>query len=126
MIIIQVEGKAPGIARDVARRSRLRYSLRSLILVVTALCVWLGWNAYQVRKREALRMEIGWRGAVVRSGGGQETLARVPVVWRCMGAQPVRAIELPGDIFTEKDLQAVRPWFPEAKVTLYARAGGMM
>ena len=40
------------------RRRWLRFSLRGLLVVVTALAVWLGWNVYVVRERKAALAEL--------------------------------------------------------------------
>jgi hypothetical protein len=106
-------------------RRRWRISLRALFVLVTLVACWLGWRVYQVRHREALRREYGLRGAVVRSVAATES-PRLPLMWRLVGAVPVRAIELPSDVFTEADRARLEPWFPEATVTIYPRPVGMM
>ena len=40
------------------RRRWLRFSLRGLLVVVTALALWLGWNVYVVRERKAMFAEL--------------------------------------------------------------------
>ena len=40
------------------RRRWFRFSLRTLFVAVTVLCVWLGWNANTVQKRKTLLREI--------------------------------------------------------------------
>ena len=41
---------------------RPRFSLRTLLVVVTAVCVWLGWQASIVYQRKAMKAEIEARG----------------------------------------------------------------
>jgi hypothetical protein len=126
MAILDVTGGRFRADRSVAPRKAFRYSLRTLIVAVTIICAWLGWNVRQVRTRETVRQDAASRGAIVRSRTAAGTPGALPLGWRLLGAEPVRAIELPGDIFNEQDLRRLQPWFPEADVTLFARGAGMM
>jgi hypothetical protein len=112
-------------SNNVPRRRRFQFSLRMIMLAMTLAGVWLGWNYWEVRTRAALRNELGWRGAVVRSADPQSP-NKLPTMWRLFGAQPFRAIELPGDAFNDEDLRKVQRWFPEAEVIMYGRSAGMM
>src|SRR6185295_19980991 len=40
------------------RRRWFRFSLRTLLVVVTLLCVWLGWQIHAVRQRSAIIAEL--------------------------------------------------------------------
>ena len=40
------------------RRRWLQFSLRGLLIVVTLVAVWLGWNVHVVRQRKAALAEI--------------------------------------------------------------------
>jgi hypothetical protein len=48
---------------------RPRFSLRTLFVLVTVFCVWLGWSLYQARSRNELRIslteQLEARGALV-------------------------------------------------------------
>ncbi len=124
------------VAEHVSNRlriPRLRFSLRSLLVVLTIFGMWLGWNANVVRKRVAMRREIrelgGWiqlRGrtegplGVDESGnqviGGLYDLIMpddaIPLVRQCLGDEAVEVIELPND----RHIERVRHTFPEAFV----------
>lgn len=50
------------------RRRRLRFSLRTAFLLLTACCLWLGWNAQIVRERNSMRYEIRRHGGYVILG----------------------------------------------------------
>ncbi len=51
------------------KRRWLRFSLRTLFVVLTAAGVWLGWNVYRVRERARVQHDIAWRGAQILSPG---------------------------------------------------------
>src|SRR5262249_51539192 len=46
-------------------RRWLRYSLRTLLVLVTVFCVWLGWQANIVQKRKAAIAELEGAGGIV-------------------------------------------------------------
>ncbi len=55
----------PGNSRDQAPRKsfRLRFRLRTLLLAITAVAVWLGWNVHIVQRRNELRRTGADHGA---------------------------------------------------------------
>ena len=54
---------APPVA--LVRRLRFRFGLRSLFLLITLVCVWLGWNARVVNERREMLRDAESRGASV-------------------------------------------------------------
>ena len=48
---------------DDRRRRWFRFSLRTMFVVVTALCCWLGWESSVVRKRQQALQELQADGA---------------------------------------------------------------
>jgi hypothetical protein len=106
------------------KRRRFRFSLRTLFLVFTIACLWLGWNVHKVRQREALIEAIGLgRGRVstfddlrfpiparLRS---KETL---PFAWSMLGAKSVARIGIPNGKFSTGDLRRIKSLIPEAYI----------
>ena len=44
---------------EVRRQRWLRFSLRTMFVACTVVAVWLGWNVYQVRQRQAMLARLG-------------------------------------------------------------------
>src|SRR5262245_19175877 len=71
---------------------RWRFSLRTLFVVVTALCIWIGWNAHQVHERNKLiaflegnRQELAGSSYVLSIIRRESAV--VPTLWRWLGAR---------------------------------------
>ena len=85
-------------------RLRARFSLRTLLAVITILAALLGWQTHVVRERQALRKSISERGGSILSerffpGGDQ-----LPWYRRLLGDEGVCFIFLPqGSSDAEKD-----------------------
>jgi len=89
-------------------RRRFRFSLRTLFIVMTVVCVWLGWNLNIVRERKLARAAIererwelinGGETSWIRSALGDQRIERI--VRRYPPSQ---------------DLSLARACFPEARV----------
>jgi hypothetical protein len=106
------------------RRIVFRYRLRTFLLVVAAIGLWLGWRVHQVHYRETVRRYLVLQGAVVHNSTPGKPWKALPLAWSLFGSEPVDTIELPGDKFSKDDLEQIAPWFPEADVSIY-RSGGM-
>jgi hypothetical protein len=110
------------------KRRWFQWSLRTLFLVVTVFCCWLGWNLSWVRERERVRQDIGWRGATIRTPGFHADVNRrmpktaspttMPAIWTFLGAEPWGSIDLPESEFTEDDRRRIQALFPEADVSI--------
>jgi hypothetical protein len=104
------------------RRRLFRYSLRTLFVVVTLFCIWLGWNLHQVRQREAMLRYLNMptfpsSRAVIQSGHSDKPWKKMPYSWSLLGAEPIESIEVYGnDTWTAADLREMERLFPEADV----------
>ncbi|MBI3839176.1 MAG: hypothetical protein HY288_14750 [Planctomycetia bacterium] len=101
------------------RQPWLRFSLRTLLVVVTVFGGSLGWNLRQVRERETWRQEIPIRGG---DFGNAVNLppkpGPVPFFWSLLGAKPLdmNAIRLPTEKFSSDEIKRIRGLFPEVNV----------
>jgi hypothetical protein len=95
------------------KRRLLRFSLRTLFVVVTLLVIAAAWPAMRVAQRRSWTTELRARGALVvdwSDNSGHEP----PKLWRIYGAVPVQWIELPSSGFSDGELAQVSSLFPEA------------
>ena len=105
-----------------------RFRLRTLFVVITLLCLWLGWQVKIVRDRQTVRQQLAARGAQIRELPPPEVRqgisydldfqyaeAHGPPWYRVLlGDVAVATIYFP-KIATE-DLQQASRYFPEATV----------
>ena len=119
------------------RPRRFRFSLRTLFVVVTVGCVWLGWQVSIVAKRGATRLSIENHGGLIyiidfsrpRVGSspiGYYPIAgrdknpwgveRFPEVRRWLGDEPVFWIGISHSEATPEYIEEVANLFPEAGV----------
>jgi hypothetical protein len=111
---------------------RFQYSLRTLLLVVTAICLGLGWQVHRVQQRnEVLHWmgKHGYRTEVSKDGSIELALDKrdwtvvirdsdVPWYWRIFGDHFVELVWYSVDA-TPEDVDRVKVTFPEAEVTAY-------
>lgn len=97
---------------------RFRFSLRTLFVVVTVGCVWLGWNLYQVRQRELLHKYLvsSAEGIYNPDQVAIKPWKKLPLVWSWFGAKPIGAIQLRKTLFSDDDRRHIEGLFPEASV----------
>jgi hypothetical protein len=121
-------------------RGRFRFGLRSLLVVVTLACVWLGWNANVVHQRRAMLADVESRGGRIIVGyalfQGSELVSADPSSWRAprsfssltmlpgdqnlswiralLGDRTIAVIYLPSGEFADDDAQRIQAAFPEA------------
>src|SRR5262245_42717557 len=114
------------------RHAWWRFSLRTLLVGVTLLAVWLGWNANTVLQRKAMRRwieRIGGRAAVDGQSAFLSGETYLPWFWRqadeqrwrltpwrrLMGDQPMDTVVLPPHV-EARDLHRVQVLFPEVRM----------
>jgi hypothetical protein len=91
-----------------------RFSLRTLFVVTTVLCLWIGWNVRQVHHRAAIARLIESRGGTLSENsltgcpGG-----KLPVIWKVLGAKRIWSIELPAGKFSAEEVLQIRTAFFE-------------
>ena len=108
------------------RRRWLRFSLRGLLIVVTLVAVWLGWNVHVVRQRKAALAELRSSGkllaaySVAMMGEMQVTRlsseVQVTFVRKLLGDDPMAFIYFSPSA-PISDLRRAKVLFPEADVT---------
>jgi hypothetical protein len=115
-----------------------QYRLRTLFLVTTALCVWLGWESHVVRERKAAIDEIRNAGGILLSVTEMreltaafstykpskgfsirsvtwETSATIPFIRKWLGDEAIASIMLPGKA-SDEEVRRITTLFPEAHV----------
>lgn len=95
------------------RRRWFRYSLRTMLVVVTVFAVWLGWELKFVRERKAF---LDWtieERHIIRFTHFDGPAPAVPFWRRWLGDAPVQSVMLPHGS-SEADLIRAQSLFPEA------------
>lgn len=109
-----------------SKRSWTSFSLRTLLVVVTGLCLYLGWEVNIVRQRKAKLAEFQ-KTHYIEVTKAADYAARFPpdakpddvasgyFLWRWLGDEPVQEIGYYPHIVKAVDLARMKDWFPEAK-----------
>ncbi|MEX2174158.1 MAG: hypothetical protein WD872_07335 [Pirellulaceae bacterium] len=111
-------------------RRWFRFSLRTLFVVMTLLCCWLGWESSVVRRRQALRRELQenatfqfttaaqWVGRYP-PGSPVPPVATIPLVRRWLGDEAIQEVWFIRHYqgFDERQLARVTEVFPEAELS---------
>jgi hypothetical protein len=98
-----------------------RFSLRTLLLMVTVFCIWLGYENHIVRTRLAVGTEASQRGFTFTTIPPDVLSDRPPAklffVRRWLGDEPVDVIgyNLPFWNSTREEAERLRRYFPEAQ-----------
>ena len=114
------------------KRRWLRFTLRTLFVVVTVFSIWLGWQASVVRERMVLRkaiedaasdsfepyVAVGTRddGSTVSTWGCKWSVNPIPWYRRMLGDEPVGDLGVPPG-WSAGDAQHLKRAFPEAAVS---------
>lgn len=115
---------------DKSPRRWFSFSLRSLLLVMTVVCIWLAWESSVVRQRRrmltrlqtspAFQITTAKTWATIFAGGPppSQPVATIPTVRRWLGDEAIQEIgyfrHMQG--FSDVDVERVARLFPEAKV----------
>jgi len=107
------------------KRRWFRFSLSSLLLFVTAICIWLAWQAHRVHERTAMIEQVLARhgmvdnaapsiinGADYHVGMGQHP-ERIPKILLLMGAKPIHRIFVQIGEFSADERRKIKAVFPE-------------
>jgi hypothetical protein len=112
--------------KEKPKRRWRRFSIRTLLVAVTIVCLWLGWQVNTVWQRRGLLDLVSERGGAylfVADSNPFEAADRAPLdlsyMQNKLGDQLVRWIEVPDD-FPERDRQRIRRAFPEAELRVSA------
>jgi hypothetical protein len=109
-------------------RRMFRFSLRTMLIVMTLLCCWLGWEASVVRERRAVRRELQgnfafqftttetWSKIPFAPGVGPPP-ATIPIIRVWLGDEAIQQIWFMRHIqgFSEDELKRLSRVFPEAQ-----------
>lgn len=107
------------------RRSWLNFSLRTLLIAVTACCCYLGYEVNVVRQRKAKLREFQTKDYIevtmaadylARHSGTSppSDLVRVSTLRRWLGDEAIQRVGYNPGIVDEAKLSTMRRWFPEA------------
>jgi hypothetical protein len=107
-------------------RPWLRFSVRSLLIAVTVVCVSLGWAAHEIaiaRERQALRELIDFRGGVMEPmtmkcfAENVEYVEPERISWvrRLAGDRIEDGISVPTIVMTDEEMARIRRAFPEVR-----------
>src|SRR5262245_49854594 len=103
-------------------RFRPRFSLATLFLVVTAICVWLAWNVRLIHERTVIAEMILSRHGTIGGKGdlqpgidyrGLKTVNEIPTLWKLFGIKPIGNVWIPTDEFTPEIERRLLATFPE-------------
>jgi hypothetical protein len=117
-------------AKPKRRWFRFRFSLATLFLTITAICLWLSWERSIISEREqVVKLIVSRRGAIdggfgagftggLEAGVGYRPVwgnqtDRIPKLWTLFGVKPVFTIWIPNGEFTSEELQRIKKAFPE-------------
>lgn len=114
---------------DKPPRRWFRFSLRTMFIVVTALCCWLAWECRVVRQRQALLREIRGnfifqvttadaRTVHLPPGAPAPPAARIPLLRKWLGDEAIQEISYARGFSdpSQADLARIARIFPEAKL----------
>lgn len=111
------------------RRRWFRFSLRTMFVVVTVFCCWLGWESSAVRERRAVLKGLQTNAAFqittadawaerFPAGSPVQSGARVPMVRVWLGDEAIQEIWYTRHIqgFSETEISRLTKTFPEAEL----------
>ena len=106
-----------------SKRRWFRFSLRTLLVVVTVSAIVFGfggWTLHQVRERERFYQSISPQGALtVLLEPDGPPMRPLPFLWRTFIAKPLDSIDIPKQSFTDSEIEHIGQFFPEAAIRVY-------
>ncbi|MGE0610517.1 MAG: Hint domain-containing protein [Pirellulales bacterium] len=113
---------------ETAPRRWRSFSLRTLLIVVTLLCCWLGWESSVVRERRAVRAHYQAKSVIQFVTAAEylqrytpatkaviESAVSVPLARRWMGDEAIQEVWYGGQL-TEDDMALLKRVFPETEL----------
>jgi hypothetical protein len=99
---------------------RFRYSLRTFLIIITLFCVWLGWNAHQVRERQRMLDKIyaTLGDPTIMLGPFPAIEKPIPFVWSLFGATPRSILCVRREQFTDNEFRKIDALFPETFILI--------
>jgi hypothetical protein len=97
-----------------------RFSLRRLLIAISILAIWMGWNAYKLDLRRQSEAYLATQGIGGRSaftyGRPEKPWKSLPFGLRVLGAKPVRTIDLQQLLISPDERDYIQSLFPEADI----------
>ena len=101
------------------RHRWLRFSLRGLLIGVTLVAIWLGWNVHVVRQRKAALAELKEFRPVVKNTSREDLYfineKKLFFVRKLMGDAHVDLFMF-GSVISESEKERLKALFPEAEI----------
>ena len=106
------------------RRRWFRFSLRTLFVAVTVICIYLGWAMNWVRQRhEVLATETKYTRRVIGEDGIAVHRTAAPFPLRLLGELGISDLTIVG--VTEKELDWIAALFPESNIQCLLQKDGL-
>jgi hypothetical protein len=111
-------------AMNITPNRWFRWSLRTMFVMVTLLCAWLGWNAHRVRQRNDLieyLSSLEHQQNPVPSWVIKSNRGTLPVTWRWMGAKRFDFATglLSNHALTDSEMQRARSLLPDCQIEVH-------
>jgi hypothetical protein len=105
-------------------KPRIRFGLRTMLAVLTASAIWLGWNVYQVSQRRVMERYVSLISSPTMANPPTRIIygppirpwKTLPIMWRVLGVKSVQFIELHDTYTPDEDRERINAWFPEAEI----------
>jgi hypothetical protein len=115
-----------GMDEQAPNRRWFQFSLRTLFVVATVICVWLGWNVstVQSRKRALARIQSSEGRFIVNTGPDLEQQGNpLPYVRQLLGDKPIAVIAFRRGRILNDECHRIASLFPEAVRMGYSTGG---
>jgi hypothetical protein len=108
------------------KRRWLRFSLRTMFVLITAVSIWLGWTVSVVRERKSVLgdmratpgFDVAPAGSTTYVGGPAPPTPTIPWLRKWLGDEAIESIWFPADhIPTAYEVRYLERLFPEATLS---------